>query len=316
LFFKENNREIVFMRMQHTLSHKVSLSRGRFFNAFTLIELLVVIAIIAILASLLLPALARAKMSASRVKCLSNLKQLELGAQMYKHDNQDYLIPNAPLNKTSNDVWCPSGYMQWQSSPALVNVNTNKALYYGTLMSPYQGKQLGVYKCPFDILTELGDNTPRIRSYSMQGNMGGVYMVSQGVDQDYNLNRRYYVKGSDMISPTPVNLADFCGENPMSINDGFLQVDSASGGGWPDIPAAYDGHADGFSFADGHVEMHQWLTQALIGKNATPASVMLDPPTQVSVSYAAGAANNQDWYWFQQHVSSSFTNTGSLGDVW
>src|SRR6266404_9506184 len=74
-------------------------------RAFTLIELLVVIAIIAILASLLLPALARAKQKASATKCLSNEKQIALGYLLYASDNSDYLPIAAHLKNASPCEW-------------------------------------------------------------------------------------------------------------------------------------------------------------------------------------------------------------------
>lgn len=72
-------------------------------RAFTLIELLVVIAIIAILASLLLPALARAKQAAHTVSCNSNLKEWGTATQIFAGDNNDYLPKDGTPNGTSVD---------------------------------------------------------------------------------------------------------------------------------------------------------------------------------------------------------------------
>src|SRR5215831_2098913 len=122
--------------------------------AFTLIELLVVIAIIAILASMLLPALAKTKTKAQGIYCLGNQKQLTLAWMMYSDDNQGKLVPNHDGGVTDYNLsWVP-GWLDFNANnPANTNLNYLRQAKIG----PYT-KNVGIYKCPADIYlcTEYG----------------------------------------------------------------------------------------------------------------------------------------------------------------
>jgi prepilin-type N-terminal cleavage/methylation domain-containing protein/prepilin-type processing-associated H-X9-DG protein len=229
-------------------------------GGFTLIELLVVIAIIAILASLLLPALGKAKTKAQGIKCVNNLKQLSLGWILYADDYNDRLVWN-DLTPTGSG-WV-RGILDYNGS----NPDNTNTIYltdpqYAKL-APYTARTAGIYKCPADhsSVKTKGGVFQRVRSLSLSQAMN-----SQDDWLSYLTKKKYYVfqKISDIDVMGHAQAYVFIDEHPDSINYGDFAV--AMNDGLPDnrlymidVPASYHNGAGGISFADGHAEVHRWL---------------------------------------------------------
>ena len=119
--------------------------------AFTVIELLVVVAIIGILASMLLPALSRAKQKTRVVQCLNNLRQIGTGLTMFEHDNSDTFPPERVSGLGTNGVngsWLTFDCIGGREARADVSPSQVPPPYLRPLFSYFKPSEL--FHCPDD----------------------------------------------------------------------------------------------------------------------------------------------------------------------
>jgi prepilin-type N-terminal cleavage/methylation domain-containing protein/prepilin-type processing-associated H-X9-DG protein len=289
---------------------KAHVKRGT--HGFTLIELLVVIAIIAILAAILLPVLQAAKQRAWEVGCISNKRQIQLAYFLYAQDNNDRLALNTVNADYPGAGWV-TGYLDWTAGANSPNTNVNN-LANGTL-GDYTAKEIDCYRCPADIYLAPAQAAAgwshRIRSVRVNG-----YLAHSPSETTWGPGNEswgnYFTnmwKMSDIRSPASmwvfVDAHPSTGYNGGSPSpyDGVFSLPpggvSASGScNWGDMPASYHNKRNcGFSFADGHAEMHRWISPS------TLLPVKYTSPGWQGITVYPNQAQDIKWTFFHAYNS-------------
>jgi prepilin-type N-terminal cleavage/methylation domain-containing protein len=261
-------------------------------DGFTLIELLVVIAIIAILAAMLLPALTKAKVKAQGIKCISNLRQLQVGWYLYSGDFGDKICPTYGVGDPAPD---PKG--NWCYGDIVTSATAND-IKRGLLWPYING--LGVYKCPADpkkITAGPEIGLPTWRSMSMNGWMNPA---TSGDKRGLTVKARCFRKQTDFNSIISPSKCWVMIDEGGTIQDGWFLVDvDPVGFKFVDLPAAYHNNAGGLSYGDGHAEIKKWRDKII----KTAALTDVAPFQNADANVPPVPPGYGDLRWLQERTS-------------